>query len=205
MQCDTLVQENIKTFKKIIPNATNPYQKSDSGICNTSCDLENQAQSTGTTNCLLCKKVHSKMNALFNSSGVNSLPNIMTNRSNAIKNQCQKVETQINDNINRISFSDGIISRYNDEIKVLKEKLNLKDALMKKIREKVSNLDTNLTESVVKEKTKGRTGIDVWNFYLFGVNTDLYVWILIVSSIVLTCFFLYLTYEATREMINYLF
>jgi hypothetical protein len=205
MQCDNLVQENIKTFKNIIPNANNPFQKYDSGMCNSSCDLENNIKSTGTINCLLCKKVQNKMSSLFNSSGVNSLPSIMSNRSRVTTNQCKNIENRINKEIRHIASQDLVIARQNENIKVLKEKLILKDALMKKIREKVSNLDTNLNESVVKEKSKGRTGFDVWNYYLFGVNTDSYVWFLIIVSLLFTLLFIYLTYEAIMALINYLF
>lgn len=205
MQCGRLVQENIKTFKNIIPNKANPFQNYISGICNSSCDLENNIQSTGTTNCLLCKKVENKMSTLFNSSGVNSLPNIMSKRYGGTRNQCQNIENRINNKIRHIASQDSIIARQNEDIKVLKEKLVLKDALMKKIREKVSNLDTNLSESVVKEKSKGRTGFDLWNYYLFGVNTDSYVWVLLIVSLLFTLLFIYLTYEAIMALINYLF
>jgi hypothetical protein len=145
------------------------------------------------------------MSSLFNSSGVNSLPSIMSNRSRVTTNQCKNIENRINKEIRHIASQDLVIARQNENIKVLKEKLILKDALMKKIREKVSNLDTNLNESVVKEKSKGRTGFDVWNYYLFGVNTDSYVWFLIIVSLLFTLLFIYLTYEAIMALINYLF
>jgi hypothetical protein len=205
MQCDTIVRDNIRTFKNIIPDASNPYAKSDSGLCNSSCDLENQVSDTGTNHCLLCKKVQNKMNTLLSSSGINSFPDLLINRSSRLTSDCHEAESQANFRIGQIASYDAVIARNNNEIKILKEKLILKDALMKKLRDKISNLDTNLNESVVKEKTKGKTGFDIWNFYFFGVSTEYYVWVLVTISILLTILFFYLTYESILNLINYYF
>lgn len=209
MQCDTIIRENINLFKNVLPDPTqvgNRYNKyNDSGVCNSSCDSDstNDTTSTATTKCLLCKKVVNKIRTMMFSGGVNSLPKTINMRNETTDKQCTNADRMIQGKVAQITNNDSSIARHNQEIKVLKDKLVLKDALMKQIREKISSLDINLISSVEKDKTKGRTGFDVWSYYLFGINTDIFIWILIGVSILLTVLLMYLSYELVLVMMNY--